>query len=387
MMLPLFLERKKPMTKLKLTCLCNFGLESVLSGELKRMDAEDITVTDGRVDFSGDWNTLARANLRLRTAERVLVVLGSFRATSFTQLFDHVAELPFEQFIGKADRFPVKGWSLNSQLHSVPDCQSIIKKAAVKRMSAHYGLTWFEETGSLHQIQFSILKDQVTILLDTSGQGLHKRGYRRTSNLAPIKETLAAGILDIARIYPDTQLYDPFCGSGTFLIEGAYKAKNIAPGLYRRFAAEEWGCIPRAVWQAEREAALNLVRKEGVTFRAFGSDVSPEAVDITRNNAVKASVSQLITTSVRDVRDFVLPEQKSIVVCNPPYGERLLTLKETQELYRDMGRVFRPSEHVGYFIISSLENFEELFGRKADKRRKLYNGMVKCQLYMYFPIK
>ncbi len=387
MMLPLFLERKKPMTKLKLTCPCNFGLESVLSGELKRMDAEDITVTDGRVDFSGDWNTLARANLRLRTAERVLVVLGSFRATSFTQLFDHVAELPFEQFIGKADRFPVKGWSLNSQLHSVPDCQSIIKKAAVKRMSAHYGLTWFEETGSLHQIQFSILKDQVTILLDTSGQGLHKRGYRRTSNLAPIKETLAAGILDIARIYPDTQLYDPFCGSGTFLIEGAYKAKNIAPGLYRRFAAEEWGCIPRAVWQAEREAALNLVRKEGVTFRAFGSDVSPEAVDITRNNAVKASVSQLITTSVRDVRDFVLPEQKSIVVCNPPYGERLLTLKETQELYRDMGRVFRPSEHVGYFIISSLENFEELFGRKADKRRKLYNGMVKCQLYMYFPIK
>lgn len=387
MMLPLFLERKEPMTKIKLTCPCNFGLESVLSGELKRMDAEDITVTDGRVDFSGDWNTLARANLRLRTAERVLVVLGSFRATSFTQLFDHVAELPFEQFIGKADRFPVKGWSLNSQLHSVPDCQSIIKKAAVKRMSAHYGLTWFEETGSLHQIQFSILKDQVTILLDTSGQGLHKRGYRRTSNLAPIKETLAAGILDIARIYPDTQLYDPFCGSGTFLIEGAYKAKNIAPGLYRRFAAEEWGCIPRAVWQAEREAALNLVRKEGVTFRAFGSDVSPEAVDITRNNAVKASVSQLITTSVRDVRDFVRPEQKSIVVCNPPYGERLLTLKETQELYRDMGRVFRTSEHVGYFIISSLEDFEELFGRKADKRRKLYNGMVKCQLYMYFPVK
>ena len=375
------------MTRFKMTCPCNFGLESVLAGELKRMDAEEVTVTDGRVDFVGDWNTLARANLRLRTAERVLVVLGTFRAVSFTQLFDAVAELPFEEFIGKTDRFPVKGWSLNSQLHSVPDCQSIIKKAAVKRMSAHYGLTWFEETGSLHQIQFSIYKDQVSIMLDTSGQGLHKRGYRRTSNLAPIKETLAAGILDIARIYPDTRLYDPFCGSGTFLIEAAYKARNIAPGIHRRFSAEAWGCIPPEAWRIEREAALGLVRKEGVTFRGIGSDLSPEAVEIARGNAAKAGVSQLLDISVMDMRNFSVPDQKSIVVCNPPYGERLLTPAETRQLYRDMGKVFRPSEQVGYFIITSMEDFEEVFGRRADKRRKLYNGMVKCQLYMYFPVR
>ncbi|MEA5011667.1 MAG: class I SAM-dependent RNA methyltransferase [Angelakisella sp.] len=375
------------MTKLKLSCPCNFGLESVLSGELKRMGAEGITVTDGRVDFEGDWSSIAKANLWLRTAERVLVVLGTFKATSFTQLFDEVEKLPFENFVGKKDRFPVKGWSLNSQLHSVPDCQSIIKKAAVKRLGARYGLSWFEETGELVQIQFSIMKDMVTVMLDTSGAGLHKRGYRKVSNLAPIKETLAAGILDIARIYPDTQLYDPFCGSGTFLIEAAYKAKNIAPGLYRRFSAERWGCIPNTVWRQERESAIGMVRKEDVTFQGFGTDISSEAVEITRSNAVRASVSGLITTAVKDVRDFVPPAQKSIVVCNPPYGERLLTLPEAEALYRDMGRVFSPSEHTGYFIISSLENFETLFGRKADKRRKLYNGMVKCQLYMYFPQK
>ncbi len=373
------------MTKLTFTCPCNFGLESVLAGELRRMDAEDVTVSDGRVDFTGDWNMLARANLRLRTAERVLIVLGTFQATSFTQLFDQVAQLPFEEFIGKNDRFPVKGWSLNSQLHSVPDCQSIIKKAAVKRMSAHYGLTWFEETGSLHQIQFSILRDKVTVMLDTSGPGLHKRGYRRTSNLAPIKETLAAGILDLARIYPDTQLYDPFCGSGTFLIEAAYKAKNLAPGIYRRFAAENWGCIPAAAWQKARQEATALIRQEGVTFRAFGSDLSPEALEIARNNAGKAGVAGLISLSTADARNFVPPKQKSLVVCNPPYGERLLTPQETRELYQAMGRAFRPSEQVGYYIISSMEDFEELFGRQADKRRKLYNGMVKCQLYMYFP--
>ena len=213
------------------------------------MGAEDVTVFDGRVEFTGDWEMAARANLWLRTAERVQILLGSFRAVTFTQLFDQVERLPLEEFIGKKDAFPVKGWSLNSQLHSVPDCQSIIKKAAVKRLSRVYGVNWFEETGPVHQLQFSILKDQVTVLLDLSGAGLHKRGYRRISNLAPIKETLAAGILDLARIYPDTRLYDPFCGSGTILIEGAYKARNIAPGLYRRFAAEKWECIPAQVWR------------------------------------------------------------------------------------------------------------------------------------------
>ena len=372
------------MERFQFACPCNFGLEGVLSGELKRLGMEEVTAADGRVDFSGTAADLCRANLWLRTAERVLVVLGSFPATSFSQLFDQVEKLPFERFIGKKDRFPVKGWSLNSKLHSIPDCQSIIKKAAVKRLGQKYGITWFEETGALYQIQFSILKDQVTILLDTSGAGLHKRGYRRTQNLAPIKETLAAGILDIARIYPDTRLYDPFCGSGTFLVEGAYKAKNIAPGLYRRFAAEKWACIPGEAWRLQREEALSQVRGE-VIFRAFGSDISPEALEITAVNLKNARVSSLAELRQMDVKDFKVPGEKSIVVCNPPYGERLLQPQEAEELCRVMGRVFIPSDQVGYFIISAVENFEELFGRPADKRRKLYNGMVKCQLYMYFP--
>lgn len=374
------------MEQLRFACPCGFGLEGILSGELKRMGAREVAAADGRVDFSGTVEDLARANLWLRTAERVLVVLGSFKATSFTQLFDGVEKLPLEEFIGKKDRFPVKGWSLNSRLHSVPDCQSIIKKAVVKRLGQKYGVSWFEETGALYQIQFSILKDTVTIMLDSSGAGLHKRGYRRVQNQAPIRETLAAGILDIARIYPDTRLYDPFCGSGTFLIEGAYKAKNIAPGLYRRFAAESWSRVPGRVWQAQREEALSQVRKE-VAFRAFGSDISPEALEITAANAKKANVAPLIQAAPGDVRDFAVPAEKSIVVCNPPYGERLLRPEEAGDLCRTMGRVFRPAEQVGYFIISSVENFEELFGRPADKRRKLYNGMMKCQLYMYFPLR
>lgn len=345
-----------------------------------------MTAFDGRVEFTGDWEMAARANLWLRTAERVQILLGSFRAVTFTQLFDQVERLPLEEFIGKKDAFPVKGWSLNSQLHSVPDCQSIIKKASVKRLSRVYGINWFEETGPVHQLQFSILKDQVMILLDLSGAGLHKRGYRRISNLAPIKETLAAGILDLARIYPDTQLYDPFCGSGTLLIEAAYKARNIAPGIYRRFAAEKWGCIPEEVWRKERGRAMDLVRRD-VTFRGFGSDISPEAVELTMANAKKAGVRRLIEARVADARGFCPPKEKSLVVCNPPYGERMLTLGETEKLVQDLGKAFRPSDTTGYFIISSLENFESYFGRAADKRRKLYNGMVKCQLYMYFPQK
>ena len=367
----------------KLCCPCLFGLESVLSGEVKRLGFENIQVTDGRVEFSSDDVGIARANLNLRTAERVLIVLATFRATSFQQLINETEKIPFENYISKIEAFPVKGWSLNSQLHSVPDCQSIIKKAAVKRLSAKYGVGWLEETGAPIQIQFSINKDVVTIMLDTSGDSLHKRGYRKVSNLAPIRETLAAGILDLARIYPDTKLYDPCCGSGTFLIEAAYKAKNIAPGLYRRFAAERWSCLPKDIWQKAREEALANVRKD-VEFVAFGSDISEEALQISEANAQRAGVLKLIRFEKRDVLDFVAPSEKSIVVTNPPYGERMLDAAEASELCRGMGKVFTPSEFTGYYIISSQENFELEFGRSADKKRKLYNGMMKCNLFMYF---
>lgn len=367
----------------KLCAPCLFGLESVLSGELKRLGFEDISVADGRVEFTADAEGIARANLNLRTAERVLIVLDSFRAVTFQQLIDGAEKIPFEEYIGKKDAFPVKGWSLNSQLHSVPDCQSIIKKAAVKRLSRKYGVAWLEESGPTIQIQFSINKDTVTIMLDTSGMALHKRGYRKVANLAPIRETLAAGILDIARIYPDTQLYDPFCGSGTFLIEAAYKAKNIAPGIYRRFAAEKWDCLPSKIWQKSREEAIEKIRKD-IEFTAFGSDISQDSLEIAEANARRAGISGLIRLEKADVKNFTIPDRKSLVVTNPPYGERLMNGEDLTKLYQTMGNVFQPSQQTAYYIISSAEDFEQGFGRKANKKRKLYNGMLKCNLYQYF---
>ena len=367
----------------KLCVPCLFGLESVLSGDVKRLGFTDIAVTDGRVEFSSDAEGIARANLYLRTAERVLIVLDSFRAVTFQQLIDGAERIPFEEYIGKKNAFPVKGWSLNSQLHSVPDCQSIIKKAAVKRLSRKYGVAWLEESGPAVQIQFSINKDIVTIMLDTSGIALHKRGYRKVANLAPIRETLAAGILDIARIYPDTKLYDPFCGSGTFLIEAAYKAKNIAPGIYRRFAAEKWDCLPSKIWQSSREEAIEGVRKD-IEFVAFGSDINEEALEISEANARRAGIAGLIRLEKRDVKEFVVPAEKSLIVTNPPYGERLMAGEDLSALYRTMGSVFQPSQQTAYYIISSAEDFEQSFGRHADKKRKLYNGMLKCNLYQYF---
>lgn len=367
----------------KLCAPCLFGLESVLSGELKRLGFEDISVTDGRVEFTADAEGIARANLNLRTAERVLIVLDSFRAVTFQQLIDGAEKIPFEEYIGKKDAFPVKGWSLNSQLHSVPDCQSIIKKAAVKRLSRKYGVAWLEESGPTVQIQFSINKDIATIMLDTSGIALHKRGYRKVANLAPIRETLAAGILDIARIYPDTQLYDPFCGSGTFLIEAAYKAKNIAPGIYRRFAAEKWDSLPSKIWQTSREEAIEKIRKD-IEFTAFGSDISQDSLEIAEANARRAGISGLIRLEKADVKNFTIPDRKSLVVTNPPYGERLMNGEDLTKLYQTMGNVFQPSQQTAYYIISSAEDFEQGFGRKADKKRKLYNGMLKCNLYQYF---
>ncbi len=374
------------MKEFLLSAPCHFGLESVLSGEVKRIGGQDIKTVDGRGSFTGPAQMIATANLWLRTAERVQLVLGCFAATSFEQLFEGVRALPFEDFIGREDAFPVKGWSLNSQLHSVPDCQSIIKKAAAKRMEGAYGQSWFAETGAKVQIQFSILKDSVTILLDTSGAGLHKRGYRPEANQAPIKETLAAGILDLARIYPDTQIYDPLCGSGTFLIEAALKGFNIAPGLRRRFAAEHWGCLDAGIWQQERKAAAEGVRKTAA-FRAWGGDIDLRSVQLTLDNAKRAGVGSRVQAEAADISGFKLPEGRSLVVCNPPYGERMLQVQEAEALYQTMGQVFEPREDITYCIISPHKEFETFFGRRADKRRKLYNGMIECQLYLYLASK
>ena len=361
---------------------CLFGLEGLVADELKKLDALQIETQNGRVLFQGDAAMLARANLWLRCAERVEVVLGSFPAATFDELFEGVKKLPLEDWIGSLDAFPVKGWSIESVLHSIPDCQSIVKKAAVERLRQHYRKDWFEETGPVHALRFSILKNQATVSLDTSGAGLHKRGYREKSTLAPLKETLAAGMAILARLYHDSVLYDPFCGSGTILIEGAMLAKNIAPGLRRSFSAERWGCLNADIWRLERSKCLESIQKND--FRAIGSDLSPEAVELTRSNAVKAGVKDCLWADVADIRDFAPSTPRGVVICNPPYGERLLDVRAAEELYRVMGRVFEKKRGYRYSIISPHEGFEKLFGRPADKRRKLYNGMIRCQDYMYF---
>ena len=365
------------------TAPCLFGVEGLLADELKRMGAEKVVAENGRVSFSGGDDILARANINSRFAERILIEVGTFTAYSFSELFDNVSRLPFERYIDKYDAFPVKGWSLNSKLHSIPDCQSIIKKAIVSRLQKKYGITWFEETGSKVQIQFSIMKDKVSILIDTSGEGLHKRGYRRDANEAPIKETLAAAMASVARIYPDTTLYDPFCGSGTILIEAAMIANNIAPGLKRYFAAERFSFVDKDAFARERERALESIKRTS-DFHAYGSDIDDNALEICKNNCRLAGVDSCVTLANRNASDFECVSERGLVITNPPYGERLFDIDEARRLYQIIGKRFVKQRGWKYYIISPDEDFENHFGRAADKRRKLYNGNIKCNLYMYF---
>ena len=371
------------MEKINLIAPCLFGTESIAADEFRRMGFTEIVTENGRVKLAGDFNMLARANICSRFAERILINVGEFYAATFTELFDGVKALDWENFIGKDDAFPVNGWSIDSQLHSIPDCQSIIKKAIVERLKLKYSVSRFAETGPEYRIRFSIHKNSVTMMIDTSGEGLHKRGYRRNSNAAPLKETLAASMCDLARIYPDTKLLDPFCGSGTLLIEAALMATKTAPGLRRFFAAERFGFIPENVWREERTRAQDLII-HNVDFSAQGFDIDKNAVELTLQNAKKAGVSKYVKAAVADIRDFTPPEERCLTITNPPYGERLLDVKAAEELYTVMGNRFKEGGGRKYYVISPHDEFEKYFGRTADKRRKLYNGMIKCQLFMYF---
>lgn len=362
---------------------CLLGLESIIANEMKTLGADDVVSENGSVLFSGDETMLARANICSRFSERIQILVGEFYARSFEELFQGTKALPWEDWIGAYDAFPVKGYSLNSTLFSVSDCQSIIKKAVVERMKSKYGISWFDETGPVHQIQFSIMKDKVSLLLDTTGAGLHKRGYRPQANAAPIKETLAAALCDLARLRPYHTLYDPMCGSGTILIEGAMMVHNIAPGVNRYFSAERWDVIDEKVWADERNRARDLVNYD-TDFVAYGSDIDEDALEIAKINAKRAGVERKIKFEKADIRCFEPKSEKGTVICNPPYGERLLDIEEAQKLYKIMGEKFIRKHGWAYYVISPSEEFEKEFGRKTDKRRKLYNGMIKCQLFMYF---
>ena len=368
---------------MKFCAPCLFGTEALAAEELREMEFNEVHAENGRVLFEGDASLLPRANICSRIAERILIVTGQFRATSFEALFEGVKAIRWSDYLPAGAAFPVKGWSLNSKLHSVPDCQKIIKKAVVESMKRAYHISWFEEDGPIYQIQFSILKDEVTLMIDTSGEGLHKRGYRAHSNDAPIKETLAAAMCKIARIREYHTLYDPCCGSGTILIEGAMLANHIMPGYRRGFVSEQWELISAADWQRERTRALDGI-KHGTDFHAFGSDISEAAIELTHANASHFGVRKLMTLKQADIKDFAPQSEKGTLITNPPYGERMMDIKQAREIYQTMGKLFVPKRGWSYNIISPDEDFERIYGSKARKRRKLYNGMIKCNYYAYF---
>ena len=359
-----------------------FGLEGLCADELRRLGLADVRAENGRVLCRGSGADLPRLNLNLRTGERVLLVLGTFPAGDFDALFEGTRALPWERFIPREGQFPVKGHSLNSVLHSVPACQSIVKKAVCARLGERYGLNTLPETGALYQIQFSIMKDTAVLMLDTSGAGLHKRGYRAQGVAAPLRETLAAAMVLLSRYRGKDPLCDPFCGSGTIPIEAALIAKNRAPGLNRSFSAQKWSWLDKKLWMSAADEAMD--GEYDGDYEIWGGDLDPQAVELARHNAALAEVEDLVRFDVDDARTFHWGGLRGRVVTNPPYGERILERKEAEELYRAFGRAWSKfPEGWKLYLLSSHTEFERTFGRKADKKRKLYNGMLKCDLFMY----
>ncbi len=360
---------------------CLFGLEGIAGDELRRLDMENVRVENGRVLFSGDETALARANISLRTGERVLIVLADFTAKTFEELFQGVYRAELERFIPRNGAFPVKGHCLNSTLMSVPDCQAIVKKAASKRLGEKFGIQWLPEDGEKYQLQFSIMNDHVTLYLDTTGPGLHKRGYRAIGNDAPLRETLAAAMVMLTRYRGRDFVWDPFCGSGTIPIEAALIAKNRAPGLRRRFAAERFDWVDEQIWQDARGEAMDKEFKGD--YRILGSDNDPKCVSLSMANARKAGVADCIEFRDGDATKMSLPTDSGIIICNPPYGQRMMEQQSAQRLYAALGRHLKFADGWKKYIITSEPEFEHYFGRRADKKRKLYNGMIKCDYYMY----
>ncbi len=361
---------------------CLFGLEGLAADELKYMGCENVRSETGRVLFDGDERAMVRANLRLRTGERVYILLGEFPAPTFDALFEGTKALPWEQFIDYRAQFPVKGSTLDSTLKSIPDCQRIVKKAVADRLGMKYRADRLPETGGLCQIRFALMKDRASLYLDTSGVSLHKRGWRANSNEAPLRETLAAAMVKLSR-YKGRELFlDPFCGSGTIAIEAALAAMNRAPGIDRRFLAQQWVSIPRKLWEEEREAA-RAAEYHG-EYQIFASDIDPKTLELAKENAKKAGVDRYITFSQADARQLTLPQEPGILITNPPYGDRLMDAHEAEQLYRALGARWKKESQWKKYILTSNLDFEHSFGARASKRRKLYNGMIQCQLYMYF---
>ena len=368
---------------LRYTATCLFGLEGLLGEEIESLGCRRIENIDGRITFEGDETTAARASVGLRFAERLYLNLGAFEADTFTALFDGTKALPWEEFIGRDDEFPVTGHAVKSKLFSVPDCQKIVKKAVSVRLGERYGLVRLPETGTKYRIEFFLFKDRANLMIDLSGVPLHKRGYRPETVDAPIRETLAAAMVKLARPREDVLLWDPFCGSGTVAIEAAMQMLRIAPGMRRTFSAEEYPAFPASSWKDAREEAEAAVIRDSA-FEAYATDIDPKCVEIASAAAERAGVRSHVNVFQMDALDIDTLGRRGTVVTNPPYGDRLLTPEEAEDLYRAMGQAFARLGRWQIYVITQSERFERLYGRRADKIRKLYNGMIPCYYYQFF---
>ena len=360
-----------------------FGIESVTAREISELGYKDILTENGRVTFRGDFDDIARANVCLRTADRILIKLAQFKATTFEELFQGVYAVEWADILSPDAFIHVVGKSVKSTLFSVPDCQSITKKAIIEKLKLQFGKEIFPEDGAEYRISVSILKDIVTVTLDTSGAGLHKRGYRSLAGEAPLKETLACSLLLLSYWRGERLLVDPLCGSGTIPIEAAMIALDIAPGMNRGFAAERWQNFDYDAFERARDEAKQRVRTD-LNLNIYGSDIDPKAIELAMRHAEEAGVDEYIRLKQMNVADLSSKEKYGFIVTNPPYGERLGESREAEELYRVMGKTFSALDTWSFYVITSNPYFEKNFGRKADKRRKLYNGKLECQYYQYF---
>ncbi|EAF7752111.1 class I SAM-dependent RNA methyltransferase [Listeria monocytogenes] len=371
------------MKSFQLVATAASGLEAIVGKEVARL-GYDPKVENGKVYFEGDLSAIARANLWLRVADRVKIMVGVFKATTFDELFEKTKALPWEDYLPLDAQFPVAGKSVKSTLYSVPDCQAIVKKAIVNRVSEKYRRSGrLMETGALFKLEVSILKDEVTLTIDTSGAGLHKRGYRLAQGSAPIKETMAAALVLLTSWHPDRPFYDPVCGSGTIPIEAALIGQNIAPGFNREFVSETWDWMPKQVWADARQEAEDLANYDQ-PLNIIGGDIDARLIEIAKQNAVEAGLGDLITFRQLQVADFQTEDEYGVVVANPPYGERLEDEEAVRQLYREMGIVYKRMPTWSVYVLTSYELFEEVYGKKATKKRKLYNGYLRTDLYQYW---
>jgi len=370
------------MSEFELIASATFGLEAVVKREIEALGYEITDSRDGRLTYKGDERAIVRSNLWLRSADRVYVKIAEFEARTFQQLFDKTVKLDWASWIPVDGKFTVVGSSMKSDLHSVPDCQSIIKKAAVKSLSAVYKTDWFEETGAEYTIRFMFQKNVVTLMIDTSGEGLHKRGYRVKNVAAPIKETLGSALIALSFFKPGRLMVDPFCGSGTLAIEAAMQARNIAPGLSRHFPSESWERIGKDIWTEERKAAYGAIDYT-TQVRIKASDIDPKAVAAAKENAIEAGVEDCIEFSVADARRLEADEEYGIIISNPPYGQRIGEQEELDKIYSGLKRFVKNNPTWSMFVITADKTFEDKMPRKADRRRKLYNGRLETCYYQY----